>query len=279
MSDVAKNEYPQLRTFMVWPEIRLPPHPIVVTQTWREGNRICYPPGWDPEHFKTLPEEWVLRELPKLDLEDWDVVTNTVSAFGVIDGSLDFMQPLLPIRPPTGDIEFVSIWVTDVVDHLRTARAVLNHWLAFMADEDPTAAWENEGFPIHEAATAEDAFITALNHGLRAFAPRVELRLLDDGGPTAFDPDQAAFKGRPLPGLYEGITLQIRNLIFDGLPVRTCQNKTCGNLFVRQQGRAEHEQNRTVGVMYCRHSCAKTEAQRTFRKKKRDAAEQSKREG
>ena len=59
------------------------------------------------------------------------------------------------------------------------------------------------------------------------------------------------------------------NHIVERAAYLTCANEPCGRTFVRQEGRAEHGQYRTKGVKYCSATCARAQAQRELRRRKR----------
>jgi hypothetical protein len=93
-----------------------------------------------------------------------------------------------------------------------------------------------------------------LTGGLALFPPRVA------AGPVDAQPD------RPLFAI---CCLELYNHIVEDAAPRLCMNVTCNRLFVRQKGRAEHGQHRSEGVKYCSKQCARTQAQRDFRQRKK----------
>lgn len=96
---------------------------------------------------------------------------------------------------------------------------------------------------------------------LAPFSPRL---------PFAYERD--VFGGAYAIPLYNMLALELFNHVVEGLPYRTCANTTCGRLFVRQRGRSVHGQHRTRGVKYCSVECARNQAQRAYRRRKRSAA-------
>ncbi|MFD7645667.1 hypothetical protein ACFV4P_34045 [Kitasatospora sp. NPDC059795] len=63
--------------------------------------------------------------------------------------------------------------------------------------------------------------------------------------------------------------LQLYNHLAEGSFVRRCGNANRGRNFVRQRGRAEYGQHRTSGVKYCSRECARAQAQRELRHRRR----------
>jgi hypothetical protein len=69
--------------------------------------------------------------------------------------------------------------------------------------------------------------------------------------------------------LYSYCCLELFNHIVEGAEYRVCANETCDKLFVRQEGRAIHRQHRSKGVKYHSPECARAQAQREYRRRKR----------
>ncbi len=94
-----------------------------------------------------------------------------------------------------------------------------------------------------------------------AYHARVEVHATDDDG----DPYVI---GDPKPDLYEALCLQLHQLLVDDLDVRECANPSCRRPFVRQRGRADYGQYRTVGVKFCSVECNNIVKQRRYREKR-----------
>lgn len=103
---------------------------------------------------------------------------------------------------------------------------------------------------------ALDTMVRSLNNYLSGMGPHLSL-----------EGDQAWWQ--PVPRLTAAMFLQVHAFVSEGLPARRCANEACRQWFTRQQGRAQHGQRRTVGVMYCSSSCAKAQTQREYRRRKR----------
>ncbi|MEV6584114.1 hypothetical protein AB0M92_39000 [Streptomyces sp. NPDC051582] len=74
------------------------------------------------------------------------------------------------------------------------------------------------------------------------------------------------------PTIYSVAFLQLYNHLAEDAVIRTCASETCGRDFVRQRGRAEYGQNRTSGIKYCTRECARAQAQREHRRRRKAAA-------
>ncbi|MFE7015734.1 hypothetical protein ACFVAQ_35450 [Streptomyces sp. NPDC057651] len=71
------------------------------------------------------------------------------------------------------------------------------------------------------------------------------------------------------PTIYSVAYLQMYNHIAENAVVRECASETCRRAFVRQRGRAEYGQNRTSGIKYCTRECARAQAQRELRRRRK----------
>jgi len=71
--------------------------------------------------------------------------------------------------------------------------------------------------------------------------------------------------------VYQAACLQLTNDIAERVPYRRCANETCGKLFTRQRDRSESDRHRMKGVRYCSIACARAQAQRAVRRRKRQS--------
>lgn len=73
---------------------------------------------------------------------------------------------------------------------------------------------------------------------------------------------------------YNAMWVQIHNDMVRGGPYQVCENETCDHLFLRQRGRADYGQHHSTGVLYCSDSCARAQAQRRYRRRKKAQREE-----
>jgi hypothetical protein len=72
-----------------------------------------------------------------------------------------------------------------------------------------------------------------------------------------------------LPTVYSVSFLQMYNHMVERATLRRCANEPCSKSFVRQRGRAKYGQHKTQGVQYCSRECARAQAQRELRRRRR----------
>jgi len=246
-------------------------------------------PGQQP---LPLPPEFVIRDLLAANLDDPAEIREFVAVNGWLFGEDDFrlttnQSASLPscgfwvsgedrtrtlLQGPTRDQASLAeqpdrqhprTWPMHVLEQryqLKVTRALVGHWLNDQAGRPVEDAWMEELGLIPDQPWV--TFCRELTNGLAPFRVRVELK---GGFPGAHESRVGLG-----PGLYEAMCLQLFNLIAEGLPPRQCANETCQRFFFRQIGRAEHGQYRTEGVVrYCSPSCANTQSQRDYRRRKR----------
>jgi hypothetical protein len=152
-------------------------------------------------------------------------------------------------------------------------RLAVGYWRLLRGDfsyEDVAASTDVD--PRLVAIEAADYLNSFFDWGLEPFHPGISVSW--DG---AADADtfrrapqiETAARSKNQGELYHQCCLELYNHIVEGATYRTCANESCQRTFVRQKGRAEHGQHRTKGLKYCSASCARAQAQREFRRRRR----------
>jgi hypothetical protein len=104
-----------------------------------------------------------------------------------------------------------------------------------------------------------------LNGGLVPFQVRVRLVLRGDD-----DSAMATELAPELHSLYPALCLQLANHIAERATYRRCANEKCRRFFVRQLGGAQFGQHHSTGVLYCSPQCARAQASRMVRRRKKN---------
>lgn len=262
------------------PSSPLSSYPVTGAPVWRQGAWLCVRDEIDiMEDRRELPEELVLRELPRVNLDNVDTVTDFLDTYGVLgDPTSPLLTAMTGTKRPKGRPENGLVAVVDAANQLRAVRAMTNHWLAWRRQDEVTPAWRAEGFGVLDDYFAWDAFRSILNSGLTSYHPRIELvRRFDKplrfpdpaAGPDRAESSFERRSGMPTPDLFGGLCRQVFNLVAENLDPHECQNETCKRLFIRQQGGgAGTTQRHTTGLSYCSRLCAKAQAQREYRRRK-----------
>jgi hypothetical protein len=161
-------------------------------------------------------------------------------------------------------------------------RMAVEFWRFLQDDETPTMDEEPDRDPYLFAVEVADSLQAFFDRGLEPFHPGLSVgwdgfpqpvalqrpAVIDSAPNRTEDPAEVFAHKR----LYHICCLELYNHIVENATYHARQNETCGRTFVRQQGRAVHGQNRLRGVKYCSAHCARAQAQRQLRRRKRPSA-------
>lgn len=149
-------------------------------------------------------------------------------------------------------------------------RDMTSSWRLLSTGADPKSLpWSGWGRGESNYFDARRLLATALPVLLGHYSPAIAVSSTPDHNEKWQQPIiEVQFPGSSAP-LYEVCAFELFNHIAANEMYRPCQNETCQRLFVRQWGRSEHGQSRREGVMYCTAACAKAQAQRQYRRRRR----------
>jgi hypothetical protein len=276
----------------------------------REGHLMPQPrpePGWEKQWERWgrfRPRQEVLEageiylELSELDLDNEDAIIAFCNRWGPLAISYgnprysllrdvpDFrnVRPRLERNQPTKHARRKLAGTTAVpeaesMDEFRYGAACLR---------DLTTAWKNIQDRTDLTATTWQSFTTdavpyrdsvrdllntfegMLTRALTPFYPQVHLEIGGDQPGQTMPPRREWYTGGTVP-LYATCCLELYNHLVEHAQYRYCANTNCHRLYVRQTGRAEHGQHRRSGTRYCSSHCARAQAQRDLRARRRAA--------
>lgn len=269
----------------LWPGTVVPTPPLrPFADAQVEGDWIVWPPGtsWESAPVQ-LPADFYLRELMELQADDLEAAVGLYRSYGNL---FDFDREELNLKSYDDDYMAKVDAIPDgpegmrggvhrdlVKLHIETAQRAIRTWLACQREggleelvaQDVTKEHlaEIREASGHDVADSLDKFEelligvrlsdleTVVNAALGKFS--IGIRELAHRWPT----------------IYSVSFLQLYNHMVEGAVAHRCASETCQRLFVRQRGRAEYGQYRTEGVKYCSRECARAQAQRELRRRRK----------
>jgi hypothetical protein len=277
-----KYDLSRFRTTPVWPgKVIVPPPLRPLDDVEVKGDWILWPaPRPGVRRQAELPEDFYLRELVDQDMDDLDHVAELIRTYGPFCSStLDDLEQRLqhryarvPSRPSGVDRAVDGCHRECIELHVRTGRRAVEIWTALQAEG---------GFDDFIESEVTSDLLLQMRSDVEGGLDSLDdlQRLLIDERERELEATINAALGRfsigigdlaaRNPTIYSVSFLQMYNHVAEGATLRTCENETCGQTFVRQRGRAQYSQHRTRGVMYCSRGCARAQAQRNFRRKQK----------
>jgi hypothetical protein len=268
----------------LWPGTVIPPSPLITMPDAEvDGDWIVW--GWPqrkrcPVH---LPDDFYLREFMSLAPDDLETAAQLMRTYGILFefGQADLEEevreanPNIPSDPP--DETTSGFHREDVRLHIEVAQATIKTWVALQTlggietlvgaelsdehfrlflDRNPMVREENgwEEFKAFMVGDRVGDLIATLNAALSSMSPGI----IQDPRLTS-----------PRLTIYSACFLQLYNHMCEQAVVRRCANEPCQQPFVRQRGRSLYNQHRTEGIKYCSRECARAQAQRELRRRRK----------
>lgn len=235
-----------------------------------------------------LPEDFYLRELLEVPANDLAAAAELFRSYGLLfdleHADLDLrdylpedrkeMEALALLTPPRRNCG--GVHRDQVSLHLEIAQDAITTWLACQRPGGLEELVEPEiTYEVLEEERAlnphaEPPWPRSLDH-LREQLIQLRIDRLNDavnGALSKFSIGLGHLADRN-PTVYSVAFLQLYNHLAEDATIRVCANETCRRTFVRQRGRAAYGQNRTSGIKYCTRECARAQAQRELRRRRK----------
>jgi hypothetical protein len=276
----------------LWPGNVVPTPPIrSVPRAAVRGDWIVWPPGQAGAEAE-LPPDFYLREMLDVEADDLEAVAGLMRAYGPLC-DLELTELDLTDYEPEERHKLADLAdYPDAGDSLKSARGGIHRDLVRLFIESIQRATRtylscqsDGGLEELVAPNINDEYLnmmrqlnsdlptpwpTSLEH-LRKLLIEEELGHLQYALGAALSRFSVGFGDLEdrWPSIYSVSFLQLYNHVAEGSTARRCANETCRRAFVRQRGRAEYAQYRTDGVKYCSRECARAQAQRQLRRRRK----------
>lgn len=274
----------------LWPGTPVPAPQLAPVEGVRvEGDWIVWDVQ-DPSAVRettALPDDFYLRELLELDPDDLSTLATWIGSYGMFcwfgsglddaNWSLEEQDELRELADRENEHTGGFGIHRDLFKiYIREAQEAITTWLACCReggiDEliDPEVTEAELSRLRAQNAHRDDGWPQSLEV-LREFLLWTRLSQLKGAMQAALKPFSIGIGSLAdrHPTIYSVAFLQLYNHMAEGATVRQCANETCQRPFVRQRGRAEYGQHRTSGIKYCTRECARAQAQRELRRRRK----------
>jgi hypothetical protein len=201
-----------------------------------------------------VPDDFALREVFDVDLNDWDSVFAFVVQWGLSS---------TPRYHPDGRSRVWELF--DERELIRSPRNLALLWLAHDRGESVVGCWPDDTWPDTEENQERRwrGWFDMLNKGLDVWQMHVTGDL-PTGDYSGWRLTHELAQTTP----YRAAVRQVAMIATSGAQIRICANERCGRAFTKQRGRAVYAA-RDRGVKYCSHSCAKAQSERERRARRK----------